>query len=194
MTLTGCANQIHSAKAGSYQVTVGKVGAYKSLQYIGRTISDEILVKTDEAGNSILFAGDGKLESIIVVLPDSGRLELMSYLEKMEEWGETARQEKVEITKRVGLISSSKALATSDSIMLEFAAFNNGENWAGKLSFSSYNAWEASNGPVGSSRGSKSVVLLLPSTQITELKSLLKAAPQQVANASKAQDKSHLFK
>lgn len=159
--LTGCAMP-HSAKVGSYNVTVGNVGAYKSLQYIGGTVSDDILVKADENGNAILFAGDGKLDSISVVLPEAGRIELLGYLEKMEKWGETAKQEGVEINKGLGGVVSTKALMTSDSIMLEFAAYNGGKDWAGKLTFISYNGWEASNGPVGSSRGTRNVILLLP--------------------------------
>lgn len=192
--LAGCAYQAPlTANVGSYNVTVGKVGAYKSLEYIGKTVSDDILVKADENGNAILFAGGGKFDSVTVVLPQLGQQELLSYLVKMEKWGATAKQEGVEINKGLGVVSSSKALGTSDFIALEFAAYNGGKDWAGKLTFSSYNAWEASRGQVGSSIGSKNVVLLLPSPQIAKLESLLKVVPQQVANATKAQDKSHLF-
>ena len=82
-TVLGPAQQDTYAPPGQPVVAVGTVDVYRTLKYGGRLIEDQLVVKLDDNGHTILLAGEGESDEIAVYLKESARRKLAENLRKI---------------------------------------------------------------------------------------------------------------
>lgn len=197
--ITGCSafRRANFSPAGNSRVTVGEVEVRKSLEYIGDTIEDTLIVSADENGNGIISAGKGKLEIIPLILDNDSRTEVIAILKKLSKWGDTAKQEKVEITKTVDSVSTSTGIFGGSTLVhIEFLSSPGGNTWGGKMEFCYIGSKVLGpSKPIGFNYDPcdrKTAVYINPSST-SQLISLLENIPQSVNKAKQTESKDALF-
>lgn len=197
--ITGCTAFVtsHYAPTGNSRVTVGEVDVKKSLEYVGDTIDDTLIVSADENGNGIISAGKGKIELTPLILNNEARNEAIETLKKLRKWGDTAKQEKVEISKTVDSITTSTGIFGGSTLVhVDFISSSEGKSWNGKMGFC-YIGSKAlgKTKPIGYGYDPcdrRVTVYISPSSTI-QLISLLESIPQSVNKAKHSESKDALF-
>lgn len=191
--LGGCA---HSVKVGDSRVTVGSIEVVKSLNLIGETVKDSILIDADEKGNAIIYAGKGEIELTPIYLSPPAQNEVIDIINKSISWGKTALKEKVEIQEYIGHVSTSTGPLGGTSVLsFEFTSTQDGKDWYDRLQF----CYIASK-LLGSSQGfksdpcDKSVTIFTNESSAQQFVNYLKQIPNYSDKAKVSQSKSQLFK
>ncbi len=131
-TLTGCVNQV---RRGNSVVVIDRVPVSRSLNLIGHSVDEELIVAADENHNAIITAGKGSQDIISVYLNHEAINKMDKSLSKIVEWGDIVNKEKIETRKFVGSVSTSSGMGSANVISVEFASGGNGELWLGIMTF-----------------------------------------------------------
>jgi hypothetical protein len=136
--ISRCSAYIKSlySPTGKSRVTVGEVGIHTSSASGGETTDDTLIVSADEIGNAIISAGKGTHAMEPLALNDKDRKEAIEILENLKRIGETAKQEKVEVSQYVGALSSDMGLLNGSAVIgIDYISHAEGKSWMGKMNF-----------------------------------------------------------
>lgn len=195
---TGCSSFIasqYAANSGINRVTVGEVSVQKSLEFIGGTVDDTLIVFADENGNGIIAAGKGKLELTPLVLNNSARNQAIDMLKKLRKWGETASNNRVEISKNVGNLTATTGIFSGSTIVgVDFISSAEGKTWLGKMDFCYIDPKAlGSKKPIGYGPCDREITVYVGPSAANELVTLLEQVPISSDKAKHAKSKNDLF-
>ena len=197
--ITGCSKITKGATfikslyspTGNSRVTVGEVGVNTSSVSSGDTPADILIVSADEIGNAIISAGKGTLVMAPLALNENDRKEAIEILKNLKKLGDTAKQEKVEVSQYVGALSSDMGLLHGSAIIgIDCIIPAEGKAWVGKMNFcySDLRVIGAKK-PSGASHCDKEIDMYINNASTITLLSLLEKVPLSTIRAKAAASK-----
>lgn len=191
--ITVCTNYITSlySPTGKNRVTVGEVGVRTSSASGEDTPDDALVVSADEIGNAIISAGKGTLAMESLALSEKDRKEAIEILKDLKKIGDTARQEKVEVSQYVGALSSDMGLLNGSAIIgIDCIHPAEKKVWMGKMSICYIDVRVVSaKNPAGDSTCDKEIDIYLSPASTGTLLSLLEKVPLYTIKAKAAASK-----
>lgn len=112
---------------------LGKIAVDRSLLQSGAAMGDELVVTPGRHGGAVITIDGGKTDELAIYLPRGGMEAYVAHLRKLVEWGDVARQEKIDTVKSVGSFSC-QAEPTGGSAIIgtRFISNRGGASWLGQ--------------------------------------------------------------
>lgn len=115
---------------------LGTVGIDWSMIQSGGALGGELMVYAGKNGGVIVTVGEGTSDAVSLYLSKPGIETFVKHLQKLEEWGEIARQEKLDRVKGVGSFScQAEPSEGAAAIGTRFISSRNGTAWLGQARF-----------------------------------------------------------
>ncbi|HZV81818.1 MAG TPA: hypothetical protein VFF53_06580 [Geobacteraceae bacterium] len=132
MLCSGCVAARTGVPSGE-DGSLGKITVDRSLVQSGGAIGDELVVTAGRYGGAVITIDKGKADAISLYLPRGGMEAYALHLKKLVEWGETARQEKIDTVKSVGSVSCQAEPSDGPAVIgTRFISSHGGQSWLGQ--------------------------------------------------------------
>lgn len=122
--------------ASAEESLLGRVAIERSMMQSGGASADELLITPGMHDGANLIVDRGKADAMSLYLSRGGVDGLVAHLRKLQEWGETARKEKIDAIKAVGTVSCQLEFGRGSAVIAtRFISSRSGTSWLGQVRF-----------------------------------------------------------